>query len=284
MNASVPTQQGARAFTLIELLVVIAIIAILAAMLLPALSRSKLKATEANCLSNHRQLAFAWKMYASDNTDRIVGFEPYADDTWEWRRRSNDPEIVADPSLKDLTGQAFGTRLIQLTYKYAMLYAYAPNPAIVHCPGDLRSKSSGARFAYDSYSGTGYLNGFYRLASDAQSLANVIYKESQILHPAARILWMEEADPRPNPATPPFAENLGSFIMVLGTPPAFAKALWVDFPAVNHGAKSTMNYADGHAEGHKWVAPGGYPTRSGPTGGTDPQWTAQRFPALLLNP
>jgi prepilin-type N-terminal cleavage/methylation domain-containing protein/prepilin-type processing-associated H-X9-DG protein len=301
-----------RGFTLIELLVVIAIIAILAAMLLPALAAAKKRATQAACLSNQKQLSLAWMMYASENSDKVVSMsnQNAADNPPDWCIL---PALVTQTPPSNLSGDDKTKWLFQTGYKDGALFQYASNPDIIHCPGDIRVLNSIPKhFCWDSYSGPGgYTGGDASLEGTTTSggvqvsTAGSITKQTQLIHPSDRFVFVEESASQQD-AGNAYGINNGTWEMHPGgpnVPPSpFKTASWVDSPAAFHGANSTFSFADGHVEPHKWIngstitfandmLPGKYsnltpPGVSGTAANNDPNkadiyYVASHFPTSL---
>jgi prepilin-type N-terminal cleavage/methylation domain-containing protein/prepilin-type processing-associated H-X9-DG protein len=243
-----------KAFTLIELLVVIAVIAILMAILLPALQVAKKIASSAVCMGNHRNLLTGWIMYADDNDSVLIcngACYDQADDKTPWVHRPKDAagsNLAYNPAPETITNEDRYRGLQQGT-----MWKYVKDVDVYHCPGDnRRSTRRPPRDCFRSYS-ISYAFGELR-AKDADRSTGYRYyrKMHEVKDAALYYVFVEEEHNGSR-----YGENEGGWHLPFGGGMNYLSnpGSWnfYDPLASYHNKSSTFGFADGHADRRRWM-------------------------------
>jgi prepilin-type N-terminal cleavage/methylation domain-containing protein/prepilin-type processing-associated H-X9-DG protein len=223
-------------FTLIELLVVIAIIAILAAMLLPALSKAKQRALTISCVSNLKQLALGWTMYAGDNQDQMVinHLNPAS--------YLGTPDSWINGQIGQVSSLPGATNLLAI--QQGVLYQYNPNPGVYECasantgPTGLEQIKLVRNYSIEHRMG-GNVTWFYNTAS----IPNYT-KISQVVNPSpsSAMVFVDES-----------VNTIDDGLFYTSpAPPNPATGTWQNSPTARHGKGGSFSFADGHSERWGW--------------------------------
>ena len=233
-----------RAFTLIELLVVVAIIAILAALLLPALAKAKEEGRRANCMGNLRQLTLCWEMYADDNGG-VLAPNDWIDTIY----------VGDDKGTSWCNGNAL-TDTTTSNIQTGLLFPYNRSTAIYHCPSDASTivDANGnpvPQTRTRSYNMSQSVNGLGQLADPenggyaVDAVQPCFEKFSQITNPppVGLLVFIDE-----NEGT--LQDDQFGYPMI-----NYGYGYWWDMPSNRHNQGGNLSFADGHVEYWRWRVP-----------------------------